>query len=138
MLFYLGDNMPNKPLKPCNKIGCTNLTRDRYCDEHKRLAEQRQRSRRNDKEYDKYKRNQQARAFYHSREWERIRQAALARDHYLCQHCLQHNRITRATIVDHIVPIAVDWSRRLDINNLQSLCQACHNRKTAEDKRRYG
>jgi 5-methylcytosine-specific restriction enzyme A len=137
MLFGV-DDMPNRPLRPCNKIGCRNLTRETYCNEHKHLAEQRQRSRRNDKEYDKYKRNQQARAFYHSREWELLRQAALARDHYLCQHCLQHNRITRATIVDHIVPIAVDWNRRLDISNLQSLCQACHNRKTAEDKRRYG
>jgi 5-methylcytosine-specific restriction enzyme A len=130
--------MPNKPLRPCNKIGCTNLTRDRYCEQHKHLAEQRQRTRRNDKEYDKHKRNQQARAFYHSREWERLRQAALARDHYLCQHCLQHNRITRATIVDHIVPISVDWSKRLLLDNTQSLCHPCHNRKTAEDKRRYG
>jgi 5-methylcytosine-specific restriction protein A len=129
--------MPSKPLRPCNKIGCTNLTRDRYCEQHKHLVEQRQRSRRNDKEYDKHKRNQQARAFYHSREWERLRQAALARDHYLCQHCLQHNRITRATIVDHIVPISVDWSKRLSLDNLQSLCHACHNRKTAEDKRKY-
>jgi 5-methylcytosine-specific restriction enzyme A len=130
--------MPSRPLKPCNKIGCTELTRERYCNKHKHLAEQRQRIRRNDKEYDKNKRNQQARAFYHSREWERLRQAALARDHYLCQHCLQHNRITRATIVDHIVPIAVDWSKRLSLDNTQSLCHPCHNRKTAEDKRRYG
>jgi 5-methylcytosine-specific restriction enzyme A len=130
--------MPNKPLRPCNKIGCPNLTKNRYCKQHKHLAEQRQRTRRNDKEYDKHKRNQQARAFYHSREWERIRQAALARDHYLCQHCLQNNRITRATIVDHIVPIAVDWSKRLSLDNTQSLCHPCHNRKTAEDKRRYG
>ncbi|MGG6437388.1 HNH endonuclease signature motif containing protein [Saccharococcus caldoxylosilyticus] len=130
--------MPNKPLRPCNKIGCRNLTRETYCNEHKHLAEQRQRTRRNDREYDKYKRNQQARAFYHSREWERLRQAALARDHYLCQHCLQHNRITRATIVDHIVPISVDWSKRLSLDNTQSLCHPCHNRKTAEDRRRYG
>ncbi|MDQ0200320.1 hypothetical protein [Neobacillus ginsengisoli] len=27
--------MPSKPLKPCNKIGCSNLTKGRYCDEHK-------------------------------------------------------------------------------------------------------
>ncbi|WP_017435133.1 HNH endonuclease [Saccharococcus caldoxylosilyticus] len=130
--------MPNKPLRPCNKIGCPNLTKNRYCKQHKHLVEQRQRTRRNDKEYDKHKRNQQARAFYHSREWERLRQAALARDHYLCQHCLQHNRITRAVIVDHIVPISVDWSKRLSLDNTQSLCHPCHNRKTAEDRRRYG
>jgi 5-methylcytosine-specific restriction enzyme A len=130
--------MPGRPLKPCNKIGCTNLTRDRYCEQHKHLAERRERSRKNDKEYDKHKRNQQAKVFYHSREWERLRQAALARDHYLCQHCLRDNRITRAVIVDHIVPISVDWSKRLSLDNTQSLCHPCHNRKTAEDKRRYG
>ena len=130
--------MPNKPLKPCNKIGCTNLTRERYCEQHKHLAEQRQRSRQNDKEYDKYKRNQQARTFYHSREWEQIRLAVLARDNYLCQHCLRDKKITRATVIDHVIPLLVDWSKRLDMDNLQSLCQACHNRKTAEDKRRYG
>ncbi|MEK4606553.1 HNH endonuclease [Geobacillus sp. FSL W8-1251] len=130
--------MPNRPLKPCNKIGCTNLTRDRYCEQHKHLAEKRQRSRQNDKEYDKYKRNQQARAFYHSKEWERTRLAVLARDNYLCQRCLNEKRITRAVVVDHIRPLLVDWERRLDMNNLQSLCASCHNRKTAEDKRRYG
>jgi 5-methylcytosine-specific restriction enzyme A len=130
--------MPSRPKKPCSVPGCPNLTQGRYCEQHKHLAEQRQRTRRNDKEYDKHKRNQQARAFYHSKEWERLRQAALARDHYLCQHCLQHNRITRAVIVDHIVPLLVAWDRRLDMDNLQSLCQSCHNRKTTKDKRRYG
>ncbi|UYL94103.1 HNH endonuclease [Geobacillus phage vB_GthS_PK5.1] len=130
--------MPSRPLKPCNKIGCTNLTRDRYCDQHKHLAEQRQRDKQRDKHYDKYKRNQQARAFYHSREWERTRLAVLARDNFLCQECLKNKRITRAVIADHIVPLLVAWDKRLDMSNLQSLCQSCHNRKTAEDKRRYG
>jgi len=130
--------MPSRPLKPCNKIGCTNLTRDRYCDQHKHLAEQRQRDKQRDKHYDKYKRNQQARAFYHSKEWERIRLAVLSRDNFLCQECLKNKRITRAVIADHIVPLLVAWDKRLDMSNLQSLCQSCHNRKTAEDKRRYG
>lgn len=130
--------MPNRPLKPCNKIGCTNLTRDRYCEQHKHLAEQRQRDKQRDKHYDQYKRNQQARAFYHSKEWERVRLAVLSRDNFLCQECLKNKRITRAVIADHIVPLLVAWDKRLDMSNLQSLCQACHNRKTAEDKRRYG
>ncbi|WP_090951771.1 HNH endonuclease [Parageobacillus thermantarcticus] len=120
--------MPSKPLRPCNKIGCTNLTRDRYCEQHKHLAKQRQRSRQNDKDYDKYKRNQQARAFYHSKEWERIRLAALARDNFLCQHCLRNNRITPADMVHHIIEIKRDWSRRLDLDNLISLCNSCHNK----------
>ena len=37
-----------------------------------------------------------------------------------------------ATMVDHIVPIA-DGGEKLDEDNLQSLCQDCHARKTADD-----
>lgn len=128
--------MPNRPLKPCNKIGCTNLTRERYCrvhiDQEYRDMKERYRY------YDEHIRDQKSREFYHSKEWQRIRQVALTRDHYLCQHCLRENRITPADVVDHIVPVRVDWSKRLSLDNLQSLCHACHNKKTAEDKRKYG
>ncbi|MDO6448097.1 HNH endonuclease [Oceanobacillus profundus] len=46
--------------------------------------------------------------------------------------------MTTAEEVDHIIPVKVDWSLRLDINNCQPLCHDCHNKKTAEDKRKYG
>jgi 5-methylcytosine-specific restriction enzyme A len=40
-----------------------------------------------------------------------------------------------ARVVDHVKAIK-DGGARLDWSNLQSLCTACHNRKTAEDARK--
>ncbi|WP_031405286.1 HNH endonuclease [Geobacillus vulcani] len=128
--------MPAKPLKPCAVPSCPNLTQGRYCQDHQH-KEQQDKSHRH-RYYDEHLRDQKAREFYHSKEWQRVRQVALVRDNYLCQHCLRNNRITSAEVVDHVIPIRVDWSLRLSLGNLQSLCNACHNKKTAEDKQRYG
>ncbi|MGG3843266.1 HNH endonuclease [Anoxybacillus kestanbolensis] len=128
--------MPAKPLKPCAVPGCPNLTQDRYCEQHK-IKEQQSKAERH-RYYDEYIRDQKAREFYHSKEWQRVRRVALIRDKHLCQYCLSKKRITPADVVDHIVPIRVDWSLRLSLDNLQSLCNACHNKKTAEDKKKYG
>jgi 5-methylcytosine-specific restriction protein A len=38
--------------------------------------------------------------------------------------------------VDHIVERSDDDSKRLNWDNLQSLCHSCHNIKTAEEKRK--
>ena len=40
------NQMALKPLRPCNEIGCSELTRDRYCEKH--LHKQKERN----KEYD--------------------------------------------------------------------------------------
>lgn len=89
------------------------------------------------KQYDQHARDKESNAFYHSREWIAKRREALTRDNGLCLHCLKKKRIKRAEMVDHIIPIKVDWSKRLSLNNLQSLCNSCHNIKTAEDKKKY-
>ncbi|WP_438800582.1 HNH endonuclease [Bacillus cereus] len=60
------------------------------------------------------------------------------RDKGLCLHCKNNRKITVADMVDHIIPIKVDPSLKLKLENLQSLCNPCHNRKTAEDKKKYG
>lgn len=44
----------------------------------------------------------------------------------LCVECLKHNRDQPATVADHIVPIAVDPMRRLDLDNGRGLCARCH------------
>ncbi|TWK49239.1 hypothetical protein CHCC20347_1522 [Bacillus paralicheniformis] len=31
-------------------------------------------------------------------------------------------------MVHHIVEVKQDWSKRLDLSNLESLCNACHNK----------
>jgi 5-methylcytosine-specific restriction protein A len=39
-------------------------------------------------------------------------------------------------MVDHIVPLRAGGAR-LEVGNLQALCNRCHNRKTAGDTRKY-
>ncbi|MRB19217.1 HNH endonuclease, partial [Bacillus thuringiensis] len=52
--------------------------------------------------------------------------------------CKNNRKLKVADMVDHIIPLKVDPSLKLKLENLQSLCNPCHNRKTAEDKKRYG
>lgn len=64
--------------------------------------------------------------FYHTTAWRRIRLLALQRDNYLCQECLRKKRITKATEVHHLRPIADFPALALDLSNLESLCWDCH------------
>lgn len=66
--------------------------------------------------------------------WVRLRHRIMARDKHLCQSCLASSRYVPATQVDHITPKAKGGTD--DLTNLQSLCDACHRRKTAEDNGR--
>lgn len=90
------------------------------------------------KYYDKKRRNKTSQGFYHSTDWKRTRKAVLARDNYLCTNHTVHHRPTEAYAVDHIVPLSVDWSRRFDLSNLQSLCLSCHTRKTRREQSKAG
>lgn len=123
--------MGRRPKRPCAHSSCSALVERGYCDRHKKIEEDR--IRQNNRHYDRYVRDREATEFYKSRAWDRLRVQALMRDHYLCRRCLDELRITPAVIVDHRVPIKEDWSLRLELSNLQSLCRACHNHKTAED-----
>lgn len=65
---------------------------------------------------------------YHSTEWRHIRREVLDRDLGLCVRCgLQGN------IVDHIIPSEDDWGNRFNIDNLETLCKKCHNKKTKRE-----
>lgn len=50
----------------------------------------------------------------------------------LCNECEKHKIITEATIVDHITPHRGNQELFWNPENWQSLCAACHNRKTAK------
>lgn len=121
-----------RPLRPCSKFGCGNLTITRYCKEHK------QEYTNNNRYYDKYQRNKKHDRFYHSKAWEKVRDLIKIRDKGLCQHCLKEKRLVVGMVVDHIIPLSIDWNRRLDEDNLQLLCDGCHNKKTKEDLNKYG
>lgn len=116
-------NPVRKPLKPCKEFGCNELTRNSYCKNHEKNAQKTHRI------YNKYKRNQTAQSFYNSYEWQKVRRARLEMDNYLCQSCLRQGIVTKADVVHHIIELLVDWSKRLDINNLESVCHSCHNRE---------
>jgi 5-methylcytosine-specific restriction protein A len=119
----------------CGKRGCNQLTDSRFCTSHQDIDKQ-DRSERH-KHYDKHQRDRKAATFYNSIEWLKARQQALIRDHHLCQQCLKDKTIKLADMVDHIIPISIAWHLRVFLNNLQSLCHGCHNKKTAEDKKKY-
>lgn len=118
--------------KPCKFPGvrCCNLTEpgQRYCPEHMRIYERQERGRH--KEYKSRRRDSKEQAFYSSTDWRKARAWKLKHTP-ICEIC----RMDNATMVDHIVPIK-QGGAGLDPNNLQSLCQSCHNRKTAREFRR--
>lgn len=71
-----------------------------------------------------------SRHIYHTSEWERVRQAAWARDHGLCQECLKRGRVTIAEIVHHkveLTPFNVnDQTVAFGVDNLECVCRDCH------------
>ena len=49
------------------------------------------------------------------------------RDKYLCQLCLKNNIYTYDNLqVHHIIPIAKDYNKKLDSDNLITLCRMHH------------
>ena len=64
--------------------------------------------------------------FYKSKEWQYLRKWILSRGP-LCELCIAKDRLTPATEVHHKIDLWIDPAKRLDPNNLQPLCQSCHN-----------
>ena len=112
--------MANKPLKPCNKIGCRQLTRDKYCDQHQELTNS----------YDK-SRGTAAQRGYGTR-WRKARAYYLSK-FPICDRC---NGV--ASVVDHITPHKGDYGLFWDKENWQPLCTPCHNRKTSTEDGGFG
>ena len=76
--------------------------------------------------------------FYKSALWRSARQQALERDLYQCVECEaarqrgERVRPRPATVVHHIIPRSERPDLALELDNLQSLCDACHNKKHPE------
>ncbi|MCH4891193.1 HNH endonuclease [Acidaminobacter sp. JC074] len=116
------------PKKICRGKNCKNLVpmNGKYCPQCAKVAAMDKQEK--NKHYDQNVREPKLVNFYHSKEWQKVRQAALLRDYHLCQECLKHNVIKSAEIVHHIIEIKDDWSKRLQIDNCQSVCKSCHNK----------
>lgn len=116
--------MPIKTPRPCSVFGCTKLTRERYCAEHKiekkgsdwvRTKEQQKKRVRN--------------PIYSTAQWRDVRRMALRRS----PACAVDGCNKLATEVDHIVPIS-KGGQPFDLENLQGLCCSCHARKTLQEQ----
>ncbi|TLQ49785.1 HNH endonuclease [Lacticaseibacillus casei] len=117
---------------------------ERYCAKHKAMHEQIWRAKKDDyrrsklaqaikaqqaKQYDQTERDPEAVAFYHSKQWQTIRDAVYARDGATCQVC--GNVVQDRKIVDHVIPRRLlKPQEALDSSNLWTLCAKCHFRKT--------
>lgn len=113
--------MASKALRPCRHLGCPELTRDGWCERHRRNPAPRRVS-----------------AAWHS--WyslpvwtDRLRPAQLLREPF-CRACAAQGVRTRATVVDHIRPFRGDWALFTDPENHQSLCKYHHDQKTAREQ----
>lgn len=69
---------------------------------------------------------------YNTRRWERLRRRVLRRDGYMCQRCRRFGKATPAVTVHHIKHADEHPELAWDIDNLVSLCTACHNKEHPE------
>lgn len=105
--------MPMKPKRPCRHPGCPKLTDGLYCEEHK--AMHRDRAGSGERGYD--------------RRWQKAR-ARYLKANPLCVQCRKRGVYVKADVVDHIRPHRGDPILFWDESNWQSLCKACHDKKT--------
>lgn len=65
--------------------------------------------------------------FYKTSKWLREREKRLRRDQYMCRECKRYGKTSPATTVHHVIPLDQRPDLKLNINNLISLCDKCHN-----------
>ena len=109
--------MTSKPRKFCAAFPCFYLAEggSAYCHKHRPAPAPKE-----------------ADPFYLSVQWRAFRDWYISR-HPVCEQCEKDGRLTRATMVDHIVELK-DGGAAISESNVQSLCWKCHGVKTAEAK----
>lgn len=71
--------------------------------------------------------------FYQSVAWRKLRAVKISQQPF-CEECLKSGKYVSANVVDHIVPIN-QGGEPLAFDNLQSLCNRCHNKKSSSESR---
>lgn len=70
--------------------------------------------------------DEEAFKFYNSTLWRNTRKAALKRDNFECQMCKSKGRYSKAVIVHHKKHLKDSPELALSLDNLVSVCKACH------------
>lgn len=129
----------------CNHPGCMELIPydQPYCDKHTYkkpidYADKEERHRINKQVYHRRttsKHEGKYQRFYRSKQWKDLSHHWLML-HPFCAKCEALGIMRKGDVVDHIIELRDDWSKRLDPTNLQTLCYACHNRKTSNERQK--
>ncbi|WP_414629057.1 HNH endonuclease [Streptomyces xanthochromogenes] len=107
--------MPVSPPSRCSEGGCGELTTQGRCEAHQRKA---------------WANRSKAWGAGSTRKWREFRAQRLAAEPQ-CRWC----SAKRSLEVDHITPLSEGGSK-WDPANVQTLCEACHEVKSAQDRRR--
>lgn len=115
------------PSRPCHHPTCAEYVRPgvRYCPAHETAGAQVDRSQRRerDRHYDQHARDPEAKRFYNSAAWLRVRDEVLG-DSPVCQRC----NAAWSEHVHHRKPLAeCAEAERLARDNLMAVCPPCHN-----------
>lgn len=125
--------MPSMPLKFCKHPSCSELTSTGYCPEHQ-VQHDREQADANRK-YNRDRGSSRVRGY--NNQWERVRAIKLQLNP-LCEMCDKQGLTVRAEMVHHVKPID-EGGARLELSNLMSLCNACHEKIHGRDRwRRRG
>lgn len=128
-------------LQMCGVCGAPTGNRPAICD---RCAAKRAEAKREAvRYYDRHLRDRRAAEFYRSGAWRKARADYLRSIGWLCEDCMDEvragvrpmARVNVATDVHHVVPLAVDWERRLDRTNFRGLCDGHHKGKRSDSAR---
>jgi len=114
-------------VKFCGKAGCNRLVPlgVKYCKVHTLAGAADNKERH--KTYDMYCRDQKAKAFYSSTEWQYTRAAVLTRDNHIdIYKYIIEGRIVPASTVHHITELSEDYSQRCHMDNLISVSEGTH------------
>ena len=131
--------IPMALLKLCAYPGChcPVALNEKYCELHKKAGRQRETKMVKERESIRLKRSGNSAERGYGYRWQKLRNRFIAQHPY-CEECMKQGKITLATDVDHIVPHRGDPALLYDETNLQSLCKACHSRKTAREDGGFG
>lgn len=88
----------------------------------------------NNDTYDKTIRKSERVKIYNSRKWKQVREQAMLRDGLMCKVCEANNISTMADEVHHIQYLEHRIDLAYELDNLISICRACHKNIHAKDR----